>query len=207
MTEKGQSPPQTRSDRVRQQLTWLEQASGNFVHRLGVHPDVVSLVGLGFVIAAAFAIANGRLVLGGWLIFWGGWFDALDGAVARARGGANPFGAVLDSLLDRYADGFIFGSLSYYFAVKNEMVLMLLPLAAFMGSYAVSYVRARADAPDIGVAAKLGAFTRLERLVVVVWALWLHTWLLVPALWLLAIGTNLTAVQRLWFVKQHTKDH
>ncbi len=206
MTNDTQPQQKPLSERVRDRLSWLEHSSGALGHRLGIHPDAISLASLLVTVGAALAIGGGRLVLGGWLVFLGAWLDALDGAVARARGKPNPFGAVLDSTLDRYADGFIFASLSYYFAGENQVTLSLLPLAALVGSYSVSYVRARADAPDVQLSVRMGAFSRFERLVVVIVALWLPGTLLLPGLWLLAVGTNITALQRLWFVWKNTRD-
>ena len=118
----------------------------------------------------------------------------------------SPFGAVLDSTLDRYADGFIFCSLSYYFAVQNQYGMMLLPLAALIGSYSVSYVRSRASNPDVQLVVKVGWFTRLERLVIMIVMLWFHQWLLIVGLWLLAVGTNITALQRLRYVYKNIED-
>jgi CDP-diacylglycerol---glycerol-3-phosphate 3-phosphatidyltransferase len=197
-------PPQTLSDWLRVRTAQLSAVVGGALHRAGVHPDAVTLAGLVVVGVGAVLIGVGRLTLAGWVIALASLLDAADGAVARARGEVRPFGAVLDSTLDRYADGFIFLSLSYHLASQNKTEWMLLPLAALVGSFAVSYVRARAASPDVGVAVKIGLFTRFERLAVIVVALWLHPWLLMPGLWLLAAGTNITAAQRLWFVRRHT---
>ncbi len=187
----------------RRTLHWA-QFCGRVAHRLGLHPDVITLIGTLFVMAGGLAAGSGRFALAAWLILIGSLLDALDGAVARVRGTPHPFGAMLDSALDRYADGFIFIGLSYHFAGQNQLHLVLLSLLAMVGSYAVSYVRARAAAPDVGVEVRIGVFTRFERLAVLLVALWLSRWLLVPGLWLLAVGTHITAMQRLWFVRQHT---
>jgi CDP-diacylglycerol--glycerol-3-phosphate 3-phosphatidyltransferase len=203
--EQGTQQPASPSGYARKATAKLRQNIGEGIHKLGIHPDAVSLAALLFCLFAAIAIADGRFVLAGWLMLASGFFDIADGAVARVRGEARVFGAVLDSTLDRYADGFIFFSFSYYFASQNRMEWMLLSFAALMGSYVVSYVRARASGADVNVTVKNGWFTRLERLMIVIIALWLHNWLLLPALWLLAIGTNITALQRLWIVRQKTE--
>lgn len=205
MLEQRQTTRKTRSEQLRAVSDGWTRGIGLALHRLGVHPDAVSVAGLLTVAAGAVLVMQGQLVLGGWVIFIGSALDVVDGAVARAWGAVNPFGGVLDSTLDRYADGFIFVSLSYYFASQNQTTVMLLPLAALMGSFAVSYVRARADAPDVGVSVKVGLFSRFERLTVIVCALWFHGWLLLPGLWLLAIGTNVTVMQRLWVVRKQTR--
>ena len=131
--------------------------------------------------------------------------DAVDGAVARAMNRSSVFGMVLDSTLDRYADGFIFASLSYYFAVQDRFDMMGLSLLALVGSFLVSYVRARADDAKVGVVTKVGLFTRVERVVVIL-VMILGVGLSKQLLFLeigvliLAIGTNFTALQRLLFV-------
>ena len=124
--------------------------------------------------------------------------DALDGAVARAlkRGGA--FGMLLDSTLDRYADGFIFAALGYYFAESGRLDMLIAALAALIGSYLVSYIRARADDAKVGVSVTVGFFSRLERVIVLL-LMTLAAGLLerdAPlevGLLILAVGTNLTA--------------
>lgn len=128
--------------------------------------------------------------------------DALDGAIARAMQRRDNFGGLLDSTLDRYADGFIFAALGYYFASQNQLDNLVLALAALIGSYSVSYVRARAG--EAGLSVKVGLFTRLERVAVLLPALLIPP-LLVPGLWVLAIGTNFTGVQRVWFVYKNTE--
>ena len=117
---------------------------------------------------AALSLARGELLAGGLILLVSLPLDALDGAVARAMGRAGAFGMVLDSTLDRYADGLIFGALGYYFALRRGGPEMLaLALAALVGSYLVSYVRARADDSRVGVSTTVGLFTRLERVVVI----------------------------------------
>jgi len=204
MTEKPHPP--TLTEQLRAQTEDLSRRVGRALYRAGVQPDWVSVVGFVIVCGGAVLLAQGQLVLAGWVIAFGALLDALDGAVARARGHGTAFGAVLDSTLDRYADGFIFASFGYYFASLNRFDLAAAALLALVGAFNVSYLRARAANPDVNLTVKVGWLSRLERLVIVVWALWLHGWLLAPALWLLAAGTNMTALQRLWFIKRHVED-
>jgi len=170
------------------------------VHGMGIHPDTITIAGLGIVALAAFCIARGELVIGGWLLVISLPLDALDGAVARAMARADRFGAVLDSSLDRYADGLIFGALAYSFASLDQLDNLLLSLAALMGSFVVSYVRARAG--EAGLSVKIGLFSRFERVIALLIMLLVPP-LLIPMLWVLAVGTNITGVQRLWYVYRH----
>ncbi len=195
-------PPTTLTDRVRGLTASTLGRIGIALHRMGIHPDTITLVGLIFVAAAAVLIAQGQHQAGALVLLLGLPLDALDGAVARAMQRKDPFGGVLDSVLDRYADGFIFGALGYYFSSQGQQDNFLLALAALVGSYGVSYVRARAGEADLSV--KVGWFTRMERVAVILLALLVPA-LLVPGLWLLALGTNITAVQRLWYVYRITR--
>jgi CDP-diacylglycerol--glycerol-3-phosphate 3-phosphatidyltransferase len=192
--------PITLTDRVRAQTNGFVSRAGNAVYHMGIHPDTITIVGLIVVAIGAVFIALGQLQVGGVLLLVSLPLDALDGAVARAMQRKDIFGAILDSTLDRYADGFIFGALIYYFAVRSEYNNLLLTLAALMGTFVVSYVRARAGEADLSV--KVGLFTRFERVVALLVALLIPP-LLILALWVLAVGTNITGLQRLWYVYRH----
>ncbi len=170
---------------------------GMALHRLGVSADAITIAGLLLTLLAALLIADGQLQQGGLLLLLSLPLDALDGAVARAAARSDSFGGVLDSTLDRYADAALFAALGYYFAGLGQMEGLALALLALVGSYGVSYVRARAG--EAGISLRDGLFTRLERVVVLLLALLIPA-LLLPGLWLLALGTNLTALQRLWLV-------
>jgi phosphatidylglycerophosphate synthase len=174
--------------------------AGQAVHHMGIHPDTITLIGLIVVAVGAFFVARGQFQLGGVLLLLSLPLDALDGAVARAMQRKDRRGAVLDSTLDRYADGFIFGGLAYYFASVLQPENLLLTMAALIGTFVVSYVRARAGEADLSV--KIGLFSRFERVVVLLLMLLFPT-LLIVGLWVLAVGTNLTGLQRLWYVYQH----
>ena len=170
---------------------------GLALHRLGVSADAVTLAGFALTLLAALFIARGSLQGGGLLLLISLPLDALDGAVARAAQRDSRFGGVLDSTLDRYADAAMFAALVYYFASLGQKEHLALALLALVGSYGVSYVRARAG--EAGIELREGLFTRLERVLVLLLAL-LIPGLLLPGLWLLALGSNLTALQRLWLV-------
>ncbi|MCY3832287.1 MAG: CDP-alcohol phosphatidyltransferase family protein [Chloroflexi bacterium] len=188
----------------------LNQCAG-FVARLGIHPDWITVLGLILVAVAAAFLARGDFMFGALFLALSLPLDALDGAVARASGGGSAFGMVLDSTLDRYADALILAAFSYYFAEQGRADLLFLALASLIGSFLVSYVRARAEDAKVGVKATVGLFTRLERLA----ALLIMTIAagisesiapLEIGLLILAVGANLTALQRLRFVYTTLKD-
>jgi len=189
--------PVTLQDRVRTSTkTWMDNI-GMALHRAHIHPDFITLLGLVFVLAASVFIARGQLQLGGLILLLGLPLDALDGAVARAMGRTGKFGGVLDSTLDRYADSFIFAALGYYYAAQVRLDYLLLALAALIGSFAVSYVRARAG--EAGLSVKIGLFDRMVRIIIILTMLLISS-LVELGLGMLAIGTNFTALQRLWYV-------
>lgn len=189
------------TDWVRAQIKTTMNGIGGFLHGLGIHPDVITVAGLVMVAIAAFFIGRGEFQLGGVILILGLPLDALDGAVARAMGRQDKFGGILDSTLDRYADALIFGGLSYYFAVQDQYDYLLLALAALTGSLLVSYVRARAG--EAGLSVKVGLLDRFVRVIIIV-AVLLVPQLLPLGLWVLAIGTNVTALQRMWYVYRNT---
>ncbi len=192
----------TFTDQIRKLTSSMLARAGDAFYRAGIHPDWITVAGLVIVAIASYFIARGEVQWGGVILLLGLPLDALDGAVARAMHRRDKFGGLLDSTLDRYADGLIFAALGYYFASQNQLDYLLLALAALMGSYTVSYVRARAG--EAGLSVKVGLFTRLERVAILLPALLIPP-LLITGMWILAIGTNFTGLQRVWFVYRNTE--
>jgi len=182
---------------------------GGGLHRLGVSPNAITVVGtLGTVISAALLIGTGRFLIAVVAITLFVLFDLLDGAVARAGGTASNFGAVLDSTLDRVADASIFAALIWWFAGSGPTAprpdLVLAALIALILGQLIPYVRARAEALNIDASA--GIAERAERLTLVLvgvglaglgvpLALPIAVWLLV-ALGVVTVGQRLNAVRR-----------
>ena len=197
--------PTTLTDRLRN-LTQapLDRCAAVLAH-LGIHPDLITIFGLVLVAVAALFLARGEFLAGAIILLLSLPLDALDGAVARAMEKNSVFGMVLDSTLDRYADGLIFAAFSYYFADLGRLDMLVTALFALMGSYLVSYVRARADDARVGVSTTVGLFTRMERVAVllimtIAAGILESTTPLEIGLLVLAIGTNVTALQRLRYV-------
>lgn len=164
----------------------------------GVSPNVITVIGFLLMIGVAIVLARGYLVLGGFLIIGVAIFDAVDGTLARMMGRTSRFGAFLDSTLDRFSEAVIFLGLFIYFSGQGQdhQPELLLIYATVVGSLMVSYARARAE--GIGVPLKEGLFTRFERVFILVVGLLFGQ--LTLALWLLAIFSNLTAIQRMYLV-------
>lgn len=126
-----------------------------------VAPETFNWLGLVFGAGAGAAFAAGALAAGGWLLLVSGVTDVLDGRVARARGMASPFGAFLDSTLDRFVEAICFVGLVWYF--RSMPAGALASSAALAGSLLVSYTRARGQ--GLGVDCPRGALQRPERVV------------------------------------------
>lgn len=162
--------------------------------RAGVTPNQISVAGFLGNVGAAALIANGQLMPAGIVVLVASALDMLDGGLARATGRATPFGGVLDSTLDRLSEATVLFGVLWYEIELGHQEESLLAFAAVVGSMMVSYIRARVEAA--GGALTDGLFTRSERVVVTGVAL-IFGWLR-PALWLLAVLTLATAVQRLY---------
>jgi CDP-diacylglycerol---glycerol-3-phosphate 3-phosphatidyltransferase len=193
----AENKPRVLTDRVRVLTRSILDPIGSALHRLGIHPDTVTIAGLLIVALGSTFIAQGNFLTAAIILLLALPFDAIDGAVARAMQRKGQFGAMLDSVLDRYADGFIFAALSYYFAGQDRLDLLIVTQAALLGSLLVSYARARSE--GIRVENKIGLFSRMERVVVIILMLFIPA-LLEIGVWVLAVGTNFTVLQRLWFV-------
>jgi CDP-diacylglycerol--glycerol-3-phosphate 3-phosphatidyltransferase len=178
---------------------------GRALVRAGVSPDAVTVAGTVGVVAGSLAFAaRGQLVAATVVITLMALVDVLDGAMARAKGTSTRYGALLDSAMDRVADGAIFGALAWWTAGSDQPVTAALCLVCLVGGQVVSYVKARAE--SLGFTCDVGFAERMERLVLVgVGALVTGfgvAWGLAAALWLLAPLTLATVVQRLLHVRR-----
>lgn len=189
----------------------LEKIAALF-QRLGVTPNQLTATGLVLQAAVAVVIALGYLTLGGVLLVLFSIFDSFDGALARLTGQVSRFGAFFDATLDRYAEALVlFGLLVYYTGLPDSRTEVLLIYAAMVGSLLVSYTRAKAE--SLGIPCMAGILTRAERVALLVIGLVLAGWqpiaalppMLTIVLWLLAILSNVTAMQRIIAVRQATR--
>jgi CDP-diacylglycerol--glycerol-3-phosphate 3-phosphatidyltransferase len=168
------------------------------LNRLGLTPNGATLLGFAMTVGVAVLLALGHLRVGGILLIFTLAFDAVDGTLARMTGSTTRFGAVLDSTLDRWAEIAIYFALVWYYSSTGLDAGVWLATAAMATSLMVSYTRARAE--GAGFALREGLFTRLERLVVLIAGLILN--LTLWALLAISVLAGLTALQRLWVVRQ-----
>ncbi len=207
MTETQQSANGTESQPQFSLEQWLRKyfkvvldGIGSFLLKLGVSPNAITILGVMGNLAAAIFLGLGHIMAGGLviLVIWP--IDALDGTMARLKGEPTRFGAFFDSVTDRYSELLIFGGLLYYFLMQQNVLASLLVYLAAAGSVLVSYTRARAEA--VGETAKVGLLSRVERYLVLVPCLIFNV--PIAALWILAILTNFTALQRIYHVARNT---
>ena len=198
---------QTYTDEARrlaaQSMAQLEEAK--------VTPDALTISGVGLCIAGSAAVFFEYV---GWGFYWlgavlfviGSVLDVLDGALARSRGIGSPFGAFLDSTVDRVGEGFMIGAIGLVLMRHDQMWGVALAFAAVAGSFLVSYARARAEA--LGLRGDVGLGSRAERVVVITTGLVLapvHELVLPATMALLATTAWITVVQRILFVRKQLR--
>ncbi len=191
----------TFTDRLRVWFKWLLDPLGTFLNRLGIHPNLMTVLGLVGTSVGAFMVARGWMTLGGVVILLTVPFDALDGTMARLRNEATDWGAFVDSVTDRYSELVTYLGLLYFYLNQGNKAACILVFIAAAGSVLVSYTKAKADALKYN--ANVGLLTRAERYLVLAPALVFRIPLI--ALWILAILTNFTALQRILYVRQQAR--
>jgi CDP-diacylglycerol--glycerol-3-phosphate 3-phosphatidyltransferase len=201
-------------ERFRQFWTGVWAPLGNLLLRMGVSPNAVTLVGtIGVCAGAVVCFPQGWLLAGVLVISVFVFSDMLDGYMARTSGQMSPFGAFLDSTLDRIGDAAIFGGLAMYYVGPGDsqwragLAIYCLTMGAV-----TSYARARAE--SLGMQAKVGIAERADRLVAILAATGLADllrllgvgdrvmWLIPVTLVVLAVASTITVVQRILVVRQ-----
>jgi phosphatidyl-myo-inositol alpha-mannosyltransferase len=179
-----------------------QRVVGRVLGRSRISPNMLTIIGLLLTLGVTATLATGHLVWGGILVLLTSAFDMFDGALARATERNSTFGAFFDSTIDRYAEALIFfGLLLHYQRVPAMHYEVYFLYLAIIGSLMVSYTRARAEA--LGLECKVGILARPERIILLSLGLiigWLHVTLAI-----LALFTNLTAIQRIYHVWTQTE--
>jgi len=166
---------------------------GHSLHRAGVSPDGITVVGVVMAGATAVAIGLGQFPLAVLFLILTGLPDALDGAVAKAAGKAGPRGAFLDSVSDRLSDALLFAGAAWYLGGTDNPRLAMLPFAVYIAASLVSYERAKAESLDFD--AKGGLMERAERFIALGFGL-LFEPLFVAVLWVMLALTVITVATR-----------
>ena len=176
--------------------------------KLGFSPNGVTILGLIVTLISAIYISIGMLLVGGIVMLIGSALDLIDGGLARRLGKVSNFGALLDSVIDRFQEALVFFGILIYFLTGPCDSFMtgfdtcsigpILAYSAFVGSVMVSYLRARSE--GLGIDCKVGIMTRPERVIAVGIGLILSQWISIVILFVLVIITVLglyTTIQRL----------
>ena len=165
--------------------------------RARVRPNHLTMLGLGVSVAVAHAFSQGRFRTGAMLLDVAGLFDFFDGALARLAGRESAFGAFLDSVVDRYSDLLVLLGLVLFYERERDAVGVFFTMITLVGTVMVSYTKARAQ--SIGVRCEIGLMERAERIIVLIGGSLFN--LLIPSMIALAVLTNVTAVQRILYVR------
>ena len=179
---------------------YLTQPVVRFLARISITPSIITWFGFLLAVGAAALIATGHLFAAGFVVLFAGFFDMLDGALARYTNQTTCFGAVLDSTLDRLSEAVLLIGILLYVG-NQSLVAVLLVFLALFGSLLVSYIRARAEALDLEC--QVGLFTRAERVIVLALGLLLNQ--IVIALAIIVVFSFFTFGQRLIYVWQQTR--
>jgi CDP-diacylglycerol--glycerol-3-phosphate 3-phosphatidyltransferase len=173
-------------------------------------PNAISITGLVGNIIAAVLIVENHFVLGGVAFILGSTCDMLDGRYSRMSGKGSPFGAFLDSTLDRVSEGIVLTAVAAYFAQQQDDLATGATVLTVVGSFSVSYTRARAEA--LGVECKVGIASRAVRVVILSIGLVFGAGelvpdldLLEPAIYVMAALTIFTTFQRVIHVRKQLR--
>ena len=202
----------TKSSGIRRNIAnYFTQPAVRFLARTSVTPSIITWFGFLLAVGAAVLIIMGHLFAAGFVVLFAGFFDMLDGALARYTNRTTCFGAVLDSTLDRLSEAALLIGILVLFLLAEELSVLfnllarewsvLLVSLALLGSLLVSYIRARAEALDLEC--QVGLFTRPERVIVLALGLLLNQ--VVIALAIIVGFSFLTFGQRLIYVWQQTR--
>ncbi len=184
---------------------YLTQPVVRLFAKTPITPNTISWFGFLLAAGAAVLITTGHLFAAGFVVLVAGFFDILDGALARHTNQTTRFGAVLDSTLDRLSEAVLLLGILVLYAREQSVAEILLVGVALLGSLLVSYIRARAE--TLGLECQVGLFTRAERVIVLALGLLLNQIdnALVIALAIIVVFSFFTIGQRLFYVWQQTK--
>lgn len=195
---------------------YFTQSAVRLLAKTPIKPNAITWLGFIITVGATALIVTGHLLAAGFVFLVAGFFDILDGALARRTNRTSQFGAVLDSTLDRLGEAILLlGILALFLLTEEKSALfnlinkdwaVVLVGVTLIGSLLVSYIRARAEA--LGLECQVGLFTRAERVVVLALGLLLSqiNYALIIALLIIVAFSFITVGQRLLYVWRHTKN-
>lgn len=182
-------------------ISWPIDRIAALLAATGIPPNVITWAALLGNFWAGVLFAEGRFAAAGGVMILAGLCDLLDGPVARRQDRISLFGGFLNSIVDRYADLILFLGVLVYYAQVNRFRYAVLAGAAMAGAVMVSYAKARAE--SLVPRAEVGFWDRPERLVLMIVGALSNR--MEIALWILAIGPNITVIHRIVHTWKHTK--
>jgi len=192
---------------VRKALAYrLTEPIARFLSKTPIGPGAITWSGFSLSIGGAVLIVTEHFLAAGFIVLIAGFFDMLDGTLARHNNQVSPFGAALDSTLDRLSEAALLVGILAFYAREQSITGILLVGAALTGSLLVSYIRARAEA--LGLKCQVGLFTRPERVIVLALGLLLNQIdnALIIALAIIAVFSFFTAGHRLVHTWKQTRN-
>ncbi len=171
---------------------------------LKIHPNVITVASLVLALIAFFFYKNGVFWAGAIFLFWCGVFDSFDGDIARRRNMITKLGGFLDSTIDRVNEFIIYFGMFFYYYDRGGPIPFWIMVAAF-GSMMVSYTRARGE--GLGISPQVGIFERFTRIVLLIAGSVFGPGFMQYIIVLLALGTILTTVRRILFVRKYSREH
>jgi CDP-diacylglycerol--glycerol-3-phosphate 3-phosphatidyltransferase len=201
----------TPTDYVKKGALRVIEPAISLLARNNVSPNAITTVGTLLTVAAGVVYATGHIMTAGWIMAGTAFFDVVDGEVARRTGRCTVFGAFYDSTLDRVGDGALMAGFTVFYATNplhHNLYMMVVSLLGIIGTFLVSYTRARAE--SLGIDAKVGVMQRPERIVLLsapqaLFGLFWNGWVLIAIIILLTVTAWITAVQRIAFVRRNTR--
>lgn len=191
---RGESPRDVIAVRARQAAAPVSAG----LQRLRISPNQLTVAGAALHLVVAWLIVADHLLLAGIVFVTASLFDMLDGSLARLSQMVTPFGAFLDSTLDRVSEGIVLSAVAYHFAHQGRAVDAALVVVALLGSLLVSYTRARAEA--LGVECKVGLLSRPERVILIAIGLFFNV--LAWVVYVLVVLTAFTVLQRVFHTRR-----
>jgi len=180
---------------------WIFDGLVGWLSDLRIHPNLLTLLGLVINIGAAVLFAKGLFFWAGLVVLFAGIFDMVDGEVARRTKRVTTFGAFFDSVIDRYSDLLLLLGLIHWYAKLDQLFYVALTGLVLIGSVMTSYTRARAE--SLIPQCKVGFLERPERIVLLIIGALFNR--MAAVLWVMAILSNWTVSQRIWYTWRETK--
>ncbi len=160
------------------------------------NPNLFTLLGFFSTLVASCLVLKGFWLSAGLAIILSGLFDLLDGVIARKLGKATIFGSFFDSVMDRYSDLLLLMAFTLYYVREGNFNLVILTSVVAIGTALIPYVRAKAE--SLRISCHIGLMERAERIILLSLGILLN-WM-EPVLWILAILTHFTVLQRIYYV-------